>query len=197
MMSFYLPRPVLNAIADLEDIRHVDEFAHDPCGGVDDVVIRELGSSLLPAVRRPDEANLLFVDYVTTAIAAHVLVTYGVRRRKRCAEQSSLTAGQQARIKEIIAANLRGDVTIAQLAGECELSPSRFRSAFANSVGMTPQRWLLECRIEKAMMLIKRTSTPLSRVAEQCGFNDERHLARVFTDIVGVAPQQWRRTILL
>jgi AraC-like DNA-binding protein len=194
MMSFYLPRAVLNSIAELEGTPPVDEFAHDPCGGIDDTVIRELGLSLFPAFRQPDEANLLFVDHITTAIAAHVLHTYGAAGNKRAIPR--LAEWQEGRVKEIISANLQGNMSVPQLAAECGMSPSGFAGAFENAVGMPPHRWLLERRVERAMGLMRQTTLSLDRIAAQCGFHDARHLARVFNQFVGATPQTWRRVIL-
>jgi AraC family transcriptional regulator len=196
MMSFYLPRTVLNSIAELEETPCVDEFAHDPCSGIEDVVIRELGFSLLPVFQRPDEANTLFVDHVTTAIAAHVLHAYGPKQTRPAKRLPALTNWQEARVKEILSADLQGNVSVTQLARECEMSLSGFARAFQNSVGVPPHRWLLERRVERAMSIMRQTQRSMDQIARQCGFHDERHFARVFERIVGATPGDWRRIIL-
>ena len=196
MMSFYLPRAVLNSIAELEGAPPIDGFAHDPSGGIDDSVIRELGLSLFPAFQRPDEANVLFIDHITTAIAAHVLHAYGAPGKKRGRPGRGLAKSQEERVKEILSGDLEGNVSIAQLAAECGMSPSGFSTAFKNATGMRPHRWLLERRVEKAMTLMRQTTYSLDHVAKRCGFLDEHHMSRVFGDIVGTAPQDWRQTIL-
>lgn len=196
MMSFYLPRTVLNTIAELEETQYVDEFAHDPCRGINDAVIRELGLSLFPAFRRPDEANMLFVDHITTAIAAHVLHTYRSAGDTHGKSGPDLAKWQEERVKEIISADLQGNMTVAQLAVECRMSPSSFAIAFENAVGMPAHRWLLERRVEQSMALMRQTTNSLDRIAKQCGFHDERHLARVFKKIIGTTPQAWRQIIL-
>jgi AraC family transcriptional regulator len=196
MMSFYMPRAVLHSIGELEGTPPIDGFAHDPSRGIDDTVIRELGLSLFPAFQRPDEANALFVDHITTAIAAHVLHTYGAPGKKRGKPDRGLAKWQEGRVKEIISAGLQGNVSIAQLAAECGMSPSGFSTAFKNATGMPPHRWLLERRVEKAMNMMRGTAHSLDSIAKRCGFHDEHHLSRVFGNIIGAAPQDWRRTIL-
>ncbi|MGY8669269.1 AraC family transcriptional regulator [Bradyrhizobium sp. UFLA05-109] len=196
MMSFYLPRAVLNSIGELEGTRPIDGFAHDPRRGIDDTVIRELGLSLFPAFQRPGETNTLFVDHITTAIAAHVLHAYGVPGKKRGKFGRGLAKWQEERVKAILSADLQGNVSIVQLAGECGMSPSGFSTAFKNVTGLPPHRWLLERRVEKAMTLMRQRTCSLDHVARQCGFHDEHHLSRVFGNIAGATPQDWRRTIL-
>jgi AraC family transcriptional regulator len=196
MMSFYLPRAVLNSIGEQEGTQPIDEFAHDPRRGIDDPVIRELGFSLLPAFQRPDEANTLFVDHITTAIAAHVLHAYGASGKRSGKLGGELAKWQENRVKELLSTDLQGTMRVAQLAAECGMTPSGFSTAFKNTTGVPPHRWLLERRVEKAMNLMRRRSYSLDRIAKQCGFHDERHLNRAFGDIVGTAPREWRRTIL-
>ncbi|MCC8943546.1 helix-turn-helix transcriptional regulator [Bradyrhizobium sp. Arg62] len=196
MMSFYLPRGILNTVAQLDDGRAIDEFAHDPCRGIDDLVIRNLGLSLYPAFQRPGEANQLFIDHVTTAIAAHVLHAYGPKADKQQANELRLAKWHEARVKDVICAHLDGNMTVAQLARECGMPLRAFSAAFERSVGMPPHQWLLNRRLEKAMTMLKRTAAPIGEIATLCGFAGERHLVRVFSRIVGASPQKWRTAYL-
>ena len=45
--------------------------------GVEDAVIRALGTSLLPALERPRTASRLFIDHVLFALRAHVAARFG------------------------------------------------------------------------------------------------------------------------
>ncbi|MNE90880.1 transcriptional activator FtrA [compost metagenome] len=64
--------------------------------------------------------------------------------------------------------------------------------AFKETFGKTPYRWLIEYRIAQASdMLI--AGTPIAEIALACGFADQSHFTRVFSEIVGEAPGMWRR----
>jgi AraC family transcriptional regulator len=195
LVTFYLPRRALSSIAEIEGMRPTDDFGHDPCVGVEDRTIRELGFGLSEAFKRPVEANPLFLDHVTTAVAAHLLGTYGLGWRRAEIGQRRLSERQERRAKEMLASRLDGDVTMAMLANECGLGLSSFRRAFAATVGQPPHRWLLERRIEKAMALLRGSSLSLPEIAVASGFVDERHLNRVFRRATKVLPQEWRRTV--
>jgi AraC family transcriptional regulator len=194
-VSFYLPRRSLDVIAAIEDVPRVDEFAHDPGIGVEDRTVHALACSLLPAFERPEEANHLFVDHVTTAAAAHILRTHGSALAASEPTEERLAGWQEDRAKALLSANLDGAVSVAQLAAECGLSITAFDRAFERSVGVKPHRWLLEQRISKAMALLNRGEMPLDAVALACGFVDVRHLSRVFTRRVGIAPTAWKGAV--
>src|SRR5215813_185157 len=195
LVTFYLPRPALASFAEIEGMRPTDDFGHDPCIGVDDRTIRELGLGLNEAFERPAEANALFVDHVGTALAAHVLSTYGMGWRRPLG-QHRLSPWQERRAKELLASRLDGGLSLALIANECGLTISAFQTAFAATVGEPPHRWLLEHRIEKAMRLLRHSGRPLDDIAVECGFVDARHLTRVLGRRIGISPQDWRRVVL-
>jgi AraC family transcriptional regulator len=102
---------------------------------------------------------------------------------------------QQARVKEMIAERLDGNLSTAVLAAECSLSISEFNKAFERNVGVRPDLWLAERRVERAMLLLRSTTAPLTDIAVESGFFDRRHMTRVFLKMVGVDPSQWRSLV--
>jgi AraC family transcriptional regulator len=194
-LFFYLPRAALNAIADDAGAPSVGDLDYRPGAGVNDTTIFGLGSTILPAVERPDEVNRLFVEYVTLALGAHVAQTYGGMRPVSRPVRGGLAPWQIRRAKEILSANLDGNVPLKEVARECRLSVSHFSRAFCRSVGVAPHTWLLRHRVEMAKAKLQDSQVPLWEVAEACGFADQSHLTRVFTRMVGVGPGAWRRAL--
>jgi AraC family transcriptional regulator len=105
-LLFYLSREALNAIADDVSAPHIGDLNHEPGSGIEDATIFRLGSSVLPALSRPDQANRLFVDHVTLAVGIHVAQTYGGMRSVSRIAHGRLAPWQERRAKEIIDANL-------------------------------------------------------------------------------------------
>jgi AraC family transcriptional regulator len=193
-LLFYLPRAALNAITDDASAPRIGDLAYKPGAGITDVTISSLGSTMLSALFRPDEANRLFVDHVMFAVAAHVAQAYGGMRPKPPPAQGGLAPWQARRAKEILSANLDG-VPLKELARECQLSVSHFSRAFRHTTGAAPHNWLLARRIEVAKEKLRDRQLSLSDVALACGFCDQSHMTRVFSRLVGVSPGAWRRAI--
>jgi AraC-like DNA-binding protein len=103
---------------------------------------------------------------------------------------------QLARALALIDARLDSTLSVAELARECHLSASRFAYAFKLAVGMSPHRWLIARRIERAKLLLRQADTPLARVALASGFADQSHFTHVFTALVGMPPGEWRRSAI-
>ncbi len=104
-----------------------------------------------------------------------------------------LAPWQLRRVHAFVDANLDADPSIADLAGECRLSPSHFARAFSRSVGTPPHRWLVNHRIERAKELLRDGGHELAQIALTCGFVDQSHFTRAFVRSVGQSPGRWRR----
>ncbi|MCC8954193.1 helix-turn-helix transcriptional regulator [Bradyrhizobium sp. Pear77] len=192
-LHFYVPRAALNAIADMEDSGRVDEFDNKPGLGTRDATLGGLGEALLPAFRRPEEADQLFVDHLTIAAMGHAIKTYGVAPRQASSVVTALTPMQVRRAEELLSSRLDGELFVSDLASECGLPTAAFLRAFRAATGVSPHRWLMQYRVEHAKSLLKRAPVSLSEVARLCGFATDDHMARSFRRVTGQHPKNWRK----
>ena len=192
-MMWFVPRRALNALADEANVPRIDELRFDPRVSVADEIIRQLSASMLPALRSPEQVSRLFVDHVAFALAAHVAHAYGGMPTAPGLAKGGLAPWQERRSKEALAANLAGDVPLAEIAEACGLSVSHFSRAFRKSTGLAPHAWLLQARVEHAMNLLRQRHRALPEIATACGFVDQSHFTRVFAQRVGLTPGAWRR----
>ena len=192
-LAFYLPCKAFDEIAEDSGARHIDDLSCEPATGIDDPILRNVGMSLLGAFERPDRVSRLFIDHATLGICAHVAHAYGGMQARSPMAKGGLAPWQERRAKEILAANLAGNVGLKELAHQCGLSVSHFSRAFRRSTGAAPHQWLLEHRVDAAKPLLRERKLPLSSVALACGFGDQSHFTRTFTRVVGVSPGAWRR----
>jgi AraC-like DNA-binding protein len=110
------------------------------------------------------------------------------------AEQRGLSGGSLQRIGKYIQANLGSALDIDELAALVRMSPSHFTRSFHKSVGMTPHRYVIQCRVTKARELLSATQLPLTEIALTTGFSDQSHFSRRFQEVVGVPPGAYRRS---
>ncbi len=86
------------------------------------------------------------------------------------------------------------DIDLAAMARHARMSVRTFTRRFREETGVSPGRWLLTQRVERARRLLEATDLSIDRVAEQAGFGTATSLRQHLHATVGVAPASYRRT---
>ena len=68
-------------------------------------------------------------------------------------------------------------------------------ASFKQAVGVGPQGYVIERRVERAKTLMRRTRQPLASIALEAGFTDQSHLTQVFRRATGVTPGRFRASL--
>lgn len=81
---------------------------------------------------------------------------------------------------------------IQRLAQVSAVSEAHFARQFATAFGVPPHRYLLTRRIERATALLRDGDLPVIEVALQTGWNSIGTFGRIFRDITGESPREFR-----
>jgi AraC family transcriptional regulator len=84
------------------------------------------------------------------------------------------------------------DLGLRVLASDVGLSPSHLSAVFVAVAGVTPHRWLLRRRVERAIELLTRTRRSITEIALSCGFSSSQHFSTVFKAQEGCTPTDFR-----
>jgi len=104
-----------------------------------------------------------------------------------------LLAWQVRRVGRYLDRQIEGRITLGAAAGEVRLSPGHFSRCFRRTFGATFAKFVMRRRIERAQRLMVTSSMSLGQIALACGFADQAHFTRAFTNLTGGAPGKWRR----
>jgi len=83
------------------------------------------------------------------------------------------------------------EISLQDLAAAAGLSKFHFVRLFAAAVGITPHRYQLLLRINRARYLL-RQGDEIAGVAQRTGFFDQSHFTACFRDVVGVTPGRYQ-----
>jgi AraC-like DNA-binding protein len=191
-LRFYVPQIALDEMANEAGIRRVKGL-YAPNFGGRDLVMFGLAQTLAAAMEQPGDGTSMFSDCIALAFFAHIVRAYGNVSAEGRNARGGLAPWQLQRARDFINANLAGDLSISDVAGECGLSASYFVRAFKQATGVPPHRWLTKQRVERSKELLQDPSRELSDIAELCGFVDQSHFTRVFSKSEGYSPGRWRR----
>lgn len=112
---------------------------------------------------------------------------FSVQLRQQIAEDRPL-----AGILKWIVTNYRKSMTIEQLAEMAAMSPRNFARVFVRETGITPARYVEQCRLEQAIRRLEETQDPVETLARESGFHSAEHLRRASMRHLGITPQAYR-----
>lgn len=104
--------------------------------------------------------------------------------------------GRLATLMAWVRRHPRESHTIASLARRASMSPRTLQRQFRETVGLSPQQWLLRERIGLAKELLETGRAALPKVAEQAGFRSDESFRRHFRRLVGTSPAAYRRSFM-
>jgi AraC-like DNA-binding protein len=107
--------------------------------------------------------------------------------------RGGLSSGALRRIREYVERELATSIRLHDMAAVAGLSDCHFARAFKHSTGLTPHRYVMHRRLERAVDLIRKTDRPLSRIALEAGFCDQSHFSRLVARATGQTPRELRR----
>ena len=90
--------------------------------------------------------------------------------------------------------NLDRHITLPELARRACLSPSHYSSLFRRRFGFAPVDWLIRQRVHRACSLLQTRPDKIAAIAVAVGVDDPYYFSRLFRKVMGVSPEQFRRT---
>lgn len=84
----------------------------------------------------------------------------------------------------------------ADVIAETGLSRRLVERRFLAATGRTILGEIAEVRFSHACQLLRDPSMPISLVAQQCGWESDSYLKRIFKSRTGLSPREWRRKAL-
>ena len=99
-------------------------------------------------------------------------------------------------IKEAVAfieQNYQQDISIEEVAAVCGLNRSYFWRIFKESMGESPQQFLMHYRMAKAAQLLKESKMPVRQIGAMVNYPNQLNFSRAFKTIYGIAPREYRQ----
>jgi AraC-like DNA-binding protein len=88
--------------------------------------------------------------------------------------------------------NLHRDISRDEVARHAGISPSHFSRMLKERTGRSFTELLRQCRVDLACNLLRNSEQSLAEITDHCGFCDQSYFTRVFQDVKGVTPKQFR-----
>lgn len=89
--------------------------------------------------------------------------------------------------------NYSHPITIEDLAQQCNLDRSYFGKIFRDTMGKSPQEFLIQYRMSRAAELLKSDNLSIGEISQQVGYVNQLHFSRAFKKTYGISPREYRQ----
>jgi AraC family transcriptional regulator len=93
---------------------------------------------------------------------------------------------------EYIQTYFSSNITLEDICKEIHVSHYHFIRMFRLKVGMTPHKYLLKIRVEKAKELLSTNRYSVTETAMLCGFESVPHFSDTFKKLTGYSPNSYK-----
>lgn len=95
-------------------------------------------------------------------------------------------------LRAAVESNVGSPVTVEELAFLCHMSLSTFKRKFARLYGTSPNKWLLQQRMELAATLLRQQHEKPSEVYHKVGYENHSSFTQSFKQVFGLTPSEFR-----
>lgn len=91
--------------------------------------------------------------------------------------------------------HFRESIDQKDLAQRCGMTPFRFCRLFKETLGQGFMEYILHKRMDFARELLSNSRMPITNIGYEAGFKDPSYFARVFKQILGCTPSEYRQEL--
>lgn len=175
-----------------QELGYADHIEIAPSLGVVSPQIQHIGLALKAELESGCLSGRLYGESLATAIASHLLQQHSTSKQRVQDFAGGLPKYKLCRILEYINENLENELTVAELASVLEMSPYHFTRLFKQSTDFTPHQYVMNCRIERAKMLLAEKKLSIVEIGDYVGFRSPSHFIALFRKFTSMTPKAYR-----
>ncbi len=99
-----------------------------------------------------------------------------------------------ATAKNIIEYNLNQALSVKSIANSLHIDAAYFTRLFTEQEGITPKRYILKQKMNRAKFLLTNTNANIEEIANSVGFTDALYFSRIFRKKEKVSPTEYRKS---
>lgn len=165
-----------------------EEFPVIPAGCYDDDVHKTL-LALFKQIQRELKNSQFYYKRYVESLAEQILINIA----RRFVSRQDLTASKLKMAIAYINSYYYRDIDFADLAKSAYYSYDRFRHLFTEQIGVSPQRYLNNIRLDHAAKYLETTDHPVTEIAQKVGYHSDSALILDFKKRFGKTPAEYRK----
>ena len=102
--------------------------------------------------------------------------------------RSQVRNGKLAMALQVMENNIEDPLTPDEISDIVELSTRQLERLYSKYIGVSPKRYYLKLRLEKARDLLRQTDLSVTDVCVACGFKSLSHFSKSYRSAYGISP---------
>jgi len=99
---------------------------------------------------------------------------------------------EEMKMRQVAESNIDGRLSLEELAFLCNTSVSSFKRKFLKMYGTSPQKWLLQQKMQMAANLLKHTGETPGSVYEKVGYENQSSFSKAFRQHFALTPKAFQ-----
>lgn len=150
---------------------------------------KELGTDIL----RKAQTEEIYTALLLRLLHVHRGLTTDINKLRSSKKSTRVELFRRLSIaRDFMEANLHLSLTLEDIAQKACLSLHHFKREFKDLFGVSPHRYLVNRRIEKAQQLLGQGYVSIEEVCRQTGFENTSSFIRLFRERTGSTPGRYR-----
>ncbi|MBD3391355.1 MAG: helix-turn-helix domain-containing protein [Chitinivibrionales bacterium] len=116
------------------------------------------------------------------------------RRHEEAENEGDINATRIGNVMMLINTKLDSDISLKELASSAFMSESHFSHVFKDVAGVSPKRYVIRKRMERARELLQTSGKAVSQIAVDLGYDNPKYFSRLFKKEFGVTPGACRKS---
>jgi AraC family transcriptional regulator len=173
---------------DPERIELTPQFARS------DPILEQIGRALLRELQSDYYGCQLYAETFASSMFVHLIRRYSTRKPQIRNYQAGLSRYRLKKAMYFIHAHLGSNLKLSDIAKEINMSQYNFCRLFKKSTGVTPYKYIIQQRVEKAKQLLKdNLELSIADIALECGFTHQSNLNNHFRKLTKMTPSAYRK----
>jgi AraC family transcriptional regulator len=155
--------------------------------------VEQIVRALELEVRDGCPSGALYGESLGLALSLYLLQKYSLGSATPRRNAGGMAPKALERVIEHIHEHLADDLRLSALADVAGLSEHRFAHNFKKTTGVSPHRYVMGERIERAKRMLRDTDRTVGEIACDLGFSSPSRFSSVFGQWTGTTPSSYKR----
>ncbi len=125
--------------------------------------------------------------------AARLLELFAANMEEAHLKKETSAAAYGLYATQYIRTHFNESVKVQELAAHIGISRGYLSDLCKRTVGMSPQEYLLKCRMDYAKNKLAHTGEMIRDIALGCGYEDSLTFSKTFRRKIGISPSEYRK----